>query len=139
MPEPGTVQPVLTIARSDHRVTVVCAYSQDLHDPILDGPGVPCESGKSSVRSTASSTVLSFLGIGSVALLTSCAPVRADLKSLLYGVTMPAAIMSSWIAAGLGSYGFVRYPSLRMTVLAICAIAIALLSVARFWLSVMPG
>jgi hypothetical protein len=129
----------LTFARSDHRVTDVCASPRGLHDPILDGPGDPPDSGKPGARSTASSTVLSFLSVGSVALLTSCAPVRPELNSLLYGVTMPAAIMFSWIAAGLGSYGFVRYPSLRMTVLASCAIVVALLSAARFWLSVVAG
>jgi hypothetical protein len=83
--------------------------------------------------------VLSFLSVGSLALLTSYSPLRPDLKGVLHGFTMPVAIMFSWIAAGLGSYGFVRYCSLRMTVVAFCAIVVALLSAARFWFLIMPG
>jgi hypothetical protein len=39
---------VLTASRSDHPVTVVYDSLQDLHDPILDGPGDPLDSRKST-------------------------------------------------------------------------------------------
>ena len=116
----------------------MCAAPQDLHDPILDGPGNPQGSAKPGAFPTPTSTVFLFLRVGSVALPMSCFPVRPGLRVLLFQITMPAAIMASWIAAGLGSYGFVRYRSLRMAVLAFCAIVASLLSAARFWILVMP-
>jgi hypothetical protein len=110
----------------------------DFLDPVLDGPGKASEPVKQTSRQMASSDVRHFCIFGTVFLLASCLPVGRDLEKLRNGFTMPGALMTSWIAAGLGSYGLFRYRSFRMTVVALLAFVVAFLSALRFWLLVMP-
>ncbi len=110
----------------------MCAALNDMHDPILDGPA----RGAKPVKPTIA--VMVFLALGLVGLLMSCLPVRSDLESSRNAVTMPPALMASWIAAGLGSYGLFRYRSSRMTVLALSSMVVGFLVGVRFWLLVMP-
>lgn len=81
----------------------------------------------------AASDVLQSLSVGLLCLVLSFLPVGSAHRPLLYGATMSVALMFTWIAAGLGLYGIVRYPSRRLLLAATVAVMTAVLSGARFW------
>lgn len=85
----------------------------------------------SSDRSTADVTLFSVIGL--LFLMPSFLPVGPDNRGLLLGLTMPVALMSTWIATGLGLYGMVRYPSRRMFLAATVSVSSAALCGLRFW------
>jgi hypothetical protein len=85
---------------------------------------------------SASDEVLKFLGIGLLTLVVSMLPIGPSRQRLQLACTMPVAIMSSWIAAGLGFYSVIRYPSRRMRLGFVVAVLTATLAAARFWFAI---
>lgn len=85
---------------------------------------------------SASAEVLKFLGIGLLMLVFSMLPIDPSRQRLLLACTMPIAVMSSWIAAGLGFYGVIHYPSCRTGLGFVVAVLTAILTAARFWFAI---
>lgn len=57
----------------------------------------------------------------------------ATSNRFIIAATVGPGLMSTWIAAGLGVYGMARYPSIRLLMATIAAIALAALAGAYFW------
>lgn len=82
----------------------------------------------------AATTVVHFAGLGFLFFVLSFLPVGSDSsRRVLLACTMPGAIMFTWISAGLGLYGIVRYPSRNMNLAATGAVAVAALTSVFFW------
>jgi hypothetical protein len=92
-----------------------------LHDPVLDGPD-------KQAKPDAPTSVRQFVTLGSLALLASF----LHFVKLRNAATMPTAVLVSFIAAGLGFLGLIRYPSPSMSRGAPVAFVVAALVVARF-------